>query len=76
MVETMSFGLNSQTSEVQFDSVVATPQISIMTENGLIIFRNSARATKALYDEQDKRYAGCFGAYLALEWRQLACVSI
>ena len=45
----MNSELNSQTLEVQFDSLVATPQISTMTENGLFNVRNLARAAKALY---------------------------
>ena len=35
MIAMMNFELNSQVSKVQFDSVTATPQNSIIPENGL-----------------------------------------
>ena len=50
VVESMNFEPNNQALEVQFDSLVAPPQISTMPENELFNVRNSARAVKVLYE--------------------------
>ena len=41
---------NSQASEVQFDSLAASPQVLTMPENRRLNVRNSARTAKALYE--------------------------
>ena len=50
MIVMMNFELNSQVSEVQFESVAETPQISTNSENGQFSLRNSAETSKALYE--------------------------
>ena len=50
-VETMNFELNGRASEIQFNSLAATPQVLTLPENRWLNVRKSARTAKALYEK-------------------------